>query len=61
MTYRSAKKVYFMVVSAVTVSAFMIICTLGQAVRRKKVETRLAAAAIEQWCSAVIRKSHICS
>lgn len=48
MTYRSAKKIYFTVVSAITVSAFMVICTLGQAVRRKKVETRLAAAAIEQ-------------
>ncbi len=48
MTYRSAKKMYFMLVSAVTVSAFMVICTLGQAVHRKKVETRLAAAAIEQ-------------
>ena len=26
----------------------MVICTLGQAVRKRKVETRLAAAAIEQ-------------
>lgn len=48
MTYRNAKKIYFTIVFAITVSAFMVICTLGQAVRKKKVETRLAAAAIEQ-------------
>ncbi len=48
MTYRNAKKIYFTMVTAITVSAFMVICTLGQAVRKKKVETRLAAAAIEQ-------------
>ncbi|WP_295069799.1 hypothetical protein [Ruminococcus sp.] len=48
MTYRNAKKIYFTMVTAITVSAFMVICTLGQAVRQKKVETRLAAAAIEQ-------------
>lgn len=48
MTYRNAKKIYFMLISAAVVSAFMTICSLGQAVHRKKVETHLAAAAIEQ-------------
>ena len=37
MTYRNAKKIYFTMVTAITVSAFMVICTLGQAVRKKKV------------------------
>ena len=48
MTYRSVKKIYFTMVSAITVSACMVICTLGQAVQKRKAETRLAAAAIEQ-------------
>ncbi|MBP5581730.1 MAG: hypothetical protein J6X85_08105, partial [Ruminococcus sp.] len=47
MTLKNAKKIYFILVAAVTVSGFLMVCTLGQAVRRKKVETRLAAAATE--------------
>lgn len=47
MTLKNAKKIYFTLIAAVTVSGFLTVCTLGQAVRRKKVETRLAAAATE--------------
>lgn len=47
MTLKNAKRIYFTLVAAVTASGFLTLCTLGQAVRRKKVETRLAAAAIE--------------
>ncbi|MBP5580679.1 MAG: hypothetical protein J6X85_02630 [Ruminococcus sp.] len=47
MTLKNAKKIYFTLIAAVTVSGFLTVCTLGQAVRRRKVETRLAAAATE--------------
>ena len=47
MTLKNAKKIYFTLIAAVTVSGFLTVCTLGQAVRRKKLETRLAAAATE--------------
>ena len=33
MTLKNAKKIYFTLVAAVTVSGFLTVCTLGQAVR----------------------------
>ena len=48
MTRRSAKRVYFTIVAALTASGFLTVCTLGQVVRRHRTEARLAAAAIEE-------------
>ncbi|MCR5599274.1 MAG: hypothetical protein K6G33_00810 [Ruminococcus sp.] len=48
MTLKSAKMIYFTLLTAITVSGFITVCTLGQTVRRHNLETRLAAAAIEQ-------------
>ncbi|WP_303788142.1 hypothetical protein [Ruminococcus flavefaciens] len=45
MTLKNAKRIYFTLAAAITVSGFLTVCTLGQAARRRKVETRLAAAA----------------
>ena len=42
------KRIYFTLVSAVTVSGFIAICTMGQSVRQYKAEMKLAAAATEQ-------------
>lgn len=42
------KKIYFTVLTALTVSGFIVICTLGQTLRQKRVESKLAAAATEQ-------------
>ena len=42
------KRIYFTLVSAVTVSGFIAICTMGQSVRQYKTEMKLAAAATEQ-------------
>ncbi len=42
------KRVYFTVLTALTVSGFIVICTLGQTLRQKRVESKLAAAATEQ-------------
>ena len=47
MTLRRAKTAYFILLGALTVSGFITVCTLGQTVRRHRVETRLAAAAVE--------------
>lgn len=41
------KRIYFIIVTAITVSGFLMICTLGQTVRKYRVESRLAAAAPE--------------
>ena len=48
MTLKSMKRIYFTLLTAVTISGFMTVCTLGQSVRRHNIETRLAAAAVEQ-------------
>ncbi len=45
---KSAKMIYFTLLTAITISGFMTICTLGQTVRRHNIETRFAAAAVEQ-------------
>lgn len=58
MTLKNAKKIYFTLLAAVTVSGFVVICTLGQTVHRSKVETRLAAAVEKQVSSGyVVRES----
>ena len=46
MTYRRVKRIYFTLVSALVAAVFLTVCTLGQEVRRKRVETRLAAATL---------------
>lgn len=48
MRLKRAKTVYFIMVGALTVSGFITVCTLGQTVRRHRVETKIAAAAAEQ-------------
>lgn len=58
MTYRDAKKIYFTLVSAVTVSGFLIVCTLGRTVHESRVETRLAAVSVnEKAPEFVVRES----
>lgn len=58
MTLKNAKRIYFTLLAAVTVSGFVTICTLGQTVHRSKVETRLAAAVEQQTLSGyVVRES----
>ena len=47
-TLKSAKSIYFIMLTGITISGFMTICTLGQTVRRHNIETRLAAVAAEQ-------------
>ena len=42
------KRIYFIIVTAITVSGFIIICTLGQTVRKERIESGLAAAAPEE-------------
>ncbi|MBQ6180065.1 MAG: hypothetical protein IJK31_00060 [Ruminococcus sp.] len=41
------KRVYFTVVSAMTISGFITICTMGQGVKKYRAEMKLAAAATE--------------
>ncbi len=42
------KRIYFTVLTALTISGFMVICTLGQTIRQKRIDTKLAAAATEE-------------
>ncbi len=39
------KKAFFTLFAAITVSGFIVICTLGQSLHQKKVESKLASAA----------------
>ncbi|MBP5432736.1 hypothetical protein [Ruminococcus sp.] len=48
MTYRRAKRIYFTLVTAAVIAVFIVVCTLGQEVHRKRVEARLAAAAVHE-------------
>ncbi len=42
------KKIFFTIFTAVTISGFIIICTLGQNLHRQKVESKLEAAASDK-------------
>ena len=42
------KRIYFTLLTAVTVSGFLVICTLGQTVKKERIESRLEAAALEE-------------
>ena len=58
MTYRNAKRIYFTLVAAVTVSGFLVVCTLGRTLHKSRVETRLAAASVsEKAPEYVVRES----
>ncbi len=41
------KRIYFTLLTAITVSGFLVICTLGQTVRKERIESRLEAAALD--------------
>lgn len=41
----SGKKIFFTILAALTISGFIIICTMGQSVHRHKVETKTEAIA----------------
>lgn len=42
------KRIYFTLLTAITVSGFLVICTLGQTVRKERIESRLEAAALDE-------------
>ena len=42
-----AKRIFLTLFAALTISGFILICTLGQANRRRRVDTKAAAAATE--------------
>lgn len=44
------RKIFFTLVSSVTVSGFIVICTLGQTIHSQKVEAKLDNSAIELEC-----------
>lgn len=48
MTRIIDKRIYFTMLTALTVSGFIAICTMGQSVRKYKTDMKLAAAATEQ-------------
>ena len=50
MLKRIDKRIFFMVMAAMTVSGFIVICTLGQSLHRQKVASRtnVSAADLEQ-------------
>lgn len=41
------RRIFFTLVSSVTVSGFIVICTLGQSIHHQKVEAKLSNSAIE--------------
>ena len=45
MNRSSAKRIYFTLLTAATISGFIVICTTGQSVHRHKVAQRISAAA----------------
>lgn len=45
MSSRSGKEIFFVLLAAITISGFIIICTMGQTVHRHKVETKTEAIA----------------
>lgn len=47
MSRSSIKRIYFTLLTAATISGFIVICTIGQSVHRHKVAQRIAAAAQE--------------
>lgn len=57
MTYRSAKRIYFMIMAAVTVSGFLMVCTMGRTILRKRQETLLTAAIEENVPEYTVRES----
>ncbi len=42
------KRIYFIFLTAITVSGFLIICTLGQTVRHERIESKLEVAAQDE-------------
>lgn len=42
------KRIYFTFLAAITISGFLVICTLGQTVRQERIESKLAAAALDE-------------
>lgn len=42
------KRIYFIFLTAITVSGFIVICTLGQTVRKERIESKLAVAAQDE-------------
>ena len=52
------KRIYFTIVTAITVSGFLVIYTLGQNVRKEKIESKLQAAALEETEPLYIVREH---
>ncbi|MBQ8182189.1 MAG: hypothetical protein IJ010_09510 [Ruminococcus sp.] len=52
------KRIYFTILAAVTVSGFLVICTLGQTVRKERIESKLEAAALEEAEPLYIVREH---
>ncbi len=52
------KRIYFTIVTAITVSGFLVICTLGQNVRNDRIESKLQAAALEETEPLYIVREH---
>lgn len=42
MTGSLDKRIYLMIMTAITISGFIVICTLGQSIHRQKVESKIS-------------------
>ncbi len=56
MVQNNAKKIYYTILTAITVAGFITVCTLGQSVRRHKLETKLTAALEQNLPKYLIRE-----
>ncbi len=42
------KRIYFIFLTAITISGFLVICTLGQTVRQERIESKMEAVALDE-------------
>lgn len=52
------KRLYFTLVTSITISGFIVICAMGQNVRDEKMKSKIAAAAVEKQAPLFIVKEY---
>ena len=50
------KRIYLMLMTALTISGFIVICTLGQSIHRQKVANRISVSVPEQTAVCEVRE-----
>lgn len=52
------KRIYFVFLTAITISGFLVICTLGQTVRQERIESKMEAVALDEPKPLYVAKEH---